>query len=61
MKTINVEHPIRTVKFNPLTPELVAAGTFNGEVLIFDIEDNFRLKQKLVDSSIISGDKILQV
>mmetsp|Transcript_27534 Transcript_27534/g.38011 ORF Transcript_27534/g.38011 Transcript_27534/m.38011 type:complete len:548 (+) Transcript_27534:45-1688(+) len=48
---IDVDNPLQCVEFHPVHPALIAGGTFNGEVYVWDLsrEENLRGKSKVSD------------
>lgn len=56
---IDFDCPIRTVQWNCLKPDIVAAGSFRGEIFIVEIQiDKYKIEHTLVSGN---TDKLLDL
>jgi protein transport protein SEC31 len=58
-KNLNFASPIRSVQWNPIKPQLVAGGSFDGQIFIIDITDGKYETIKTLNSG--NGEKMMTV
>ena len=51
--TLEVDAPLQCIAFHPSHPALIAGGTLNGELYVWDLsrDDNLRGKSRITDLS----------